>query len=45
MRQSREIDRRREEVGCRDEGGPAAKEEEEVYCIGETPPVGKGADY
>jgi hypothetical protein len=45
MRQTREVDWRSEQVGRRDEGCPAAEEEEEVYCIGETPPVGKGADY
>jgi hypothetical protein len=45
MRQAGEVDWGGEEVGCCDEGGPAAEEEEEVYCVGETPPVGEGADY
>lgn len=45
MRQPGEIDRCSEEVGCRNEGGPAAEEEEEVDCVGVAPPVGEGADH
>lgn len=44
MRQTGEVDGCGEEVGRCDEGGPATEEEEEVYCVGETPPVGEGAD-
>jgi hypothetical protein len=44
MRQTWEVDWGSEEVGRCDEGGPAAEEEEEVYRVGETPPVGEGAD-
>lgn len=44
MRQPGEVDRRSEEVGCRNECCPAAKEEEEVDCVGVAPPVGEGAD-